>query len=607
MQPLELFDKEALDAALTPYRHAGKVEVWQENSMLMALADAPLPHQDSLFCRCPETGLVVAFWGRLDNRNELHRALGLPGESSDPCLILAAYLRWKGKCPEYLVGDFSFAIADPCNQEIFLARDPMGVKPLYYLAEDRFFAFGTTAAILTKLKIGRPEPDMDWAAAYLANLSHSYTGTAYRNVLKLGPGHCLTMRQGKMQLRKYFQFRDDAPVASRRDGSWVEAYREALEESVRCRLNPRYPMGFENSAGLDSSAIMGLAARYTEQPLSNLHGFSFIFFDLEPEYIFECSRFFGIVNNHAVSRFLDFEDNLLERSVAVNGYPLENLGLLPIRALFYRWCQMFGIRSLFSGFGGDQCVTYEGHLLRPELLAERQYLTLWNNIPGNPAIRALRYAKAVKKHLYPQSFSPSWQAANSSRWHRWILRQELAQKLYESHMEKARFDAPYRRINDFILQNQLSPELTTVLENNTLMTQSYGVELCTPLLDVRLIQQYLSTPSIEKSGPQHGRFLHRRAIEGLVPPKVQWKPKHMGDLSFKPDWQDESLKKLAQFGLRELADLHPALEYLIDRQKLSEQINRSLKGSVEYEFFAQFILNINKLRGINHWLKGLER
>ena len=79
------------------------------------------------------------------------------------------------------------------------------------------------------------------------------------------------------------------------------------------------------------------------------------------------------------------------------------------------------------------------------------------------------------------------------------------------------------RINDFILQHRLGPWIARRLETCTLVAATYGVEYEWPLLDARLVQQYLSTPSIEKADRMGARYLHRRAVEGVVPAKVAWK------------------------------------------------------------------------------------
>ncbi|MES2355949.1 MAG: asparagine synthase-related protein [Pseudomonadota bacterium] len=597
--------------ALSPYDQADLTGIWQEGPFLLAQAttcNTPESHREQVPYRCPTSELTIAAWARLDNREELASKLALSKSElvgmPDSMLILAAYQRWKTRCVEHLLGDFTFAIADPREHRLFLARDPLGVRPLYYLLEARLFAFATTAAIFPRLSCWQAEPDMDWMARFMVGISMSFTNTAYHNVLKLAPGHCLVVEPQKETLHRYFQFNDNQASAASRDDSWVEAYRAQLSEAVRCRLRTQYPVGSENSGGLDSATITAYTAQLLDQPLSQLHCFGFAAHDLEPEYIEEICKKWGIVNNHVITEVQEMEDATRERALRVLGYPEEHSNGT-FHVPFYEWCQQFGIRTLLSGFGGDEVVTNPANQMPFELLLDRQYKALWHHLSGNPLRRAVRFAKTVARFRKRRDFSPNMFAAFNHRWPHQLLRGEIAERLNlrEEYINQASFDAPYNRVNDFILQNRLAPFVATRLENCTLMAQSYGVDYRWPLLDARLIQQYLSTPAIEKAGPGIGRYLHRRAIEGVVPPKVQWKvSKDMGVANHKSKWQAIQLEQAARDGLRQEMQMHPAVEVLIDRTKFQEQIQRAIQGSDDINFIFQFKRNVSHVAWLNHWL-----
>jgi len=178
--------------------------------------------------------------------------------------------------------------------------------------------------------------------------------------------------------------------------------------------------------------------------------------------------------------------------------------------------------------------------------------------------------------------------------------------LHTDYMGTARYDAPYRRINDFILQRLLTaPYVATRLENCTLIAASYGVDYRWPFWDVRLVQQYLSTPSIEKVGPHGiGRYLHRRAVDGVVPQRVAWKPrKDMGYARLRQERQEAALITVAERARRLEADLHPALNELIDRQKLCAQIERAAQGKGDDAFAASFRPSVRAIRWLDRWLR----
>lgn len=554
-------------------------------------------------------GFSFSFWGRLDNRRDLIAQLGPETASdslSDTELALAGWRRWGEALPERLIGDFALAAVDPVRHRVFLARDPMGVKPLYYARQGEDLVFAHSVAALKAMPGLTLTPDLDWAARYLLHLSASVEQTGYREVFKLPPGHSLSFVAGKMTLRRWHSWRDDAPDALQRDPRWVEAYRAALEEAIRCRMVSDSPMGTENSGGIDSAAITAYLAHFLGEPGDRLHSFGLALCEQEPAFILETSRASRIRHNYVVTALDEYGDEALERGLQALGYPEEHgnaTGHIP----FYRECALRGIRTLFSGFGGDEVVTNPGHQLRWELLDAQRYGQLWDILPGDPVRRGLRLAKAIALRRRQHEYRPGFLRAWLTRWPHQPLREEVVSRLdlYDQYMETARYDAPYRRINDFILQHHLKRmQVTTRLENCTLLAASYGIDYRWPLWDVRLVQQYLSTPSIEKVGPKGiGRYLHRRAIDHLVPKRVAWKPsKDMGYARLQQEMNIEGIIGMAEQARRQEAYLHPALEALVDREKFRQQIARAAQGGADESFAFTFRRSVRAIRWLNYWL-----
>ncbi|NCJ08057.1 hypothetical protein GS597_16385 [Synechococcales cyanobacterium C] len=563
-----------------------------------------------------EDKLAVAFWGRLDNRAELTRQLELDSQPSatllDAQLVLAGWHRWGKRLPEQLLGDFALAIIDTEAHQLFLARDPLGVKPLYYWPHSQGLLFATTVRAFCCLKALEPTPDSDWMARYLLHLSMSHSCTSYREILKLPPGHFLIVDgESHQQLHRYHQWQDDAPTTYQRDPQWLEAYRAVLEESIRCRMASNYPLGTENSGGIDSASITAYLARFLGEPGDRLHSFGFALSEHEPAYILETSQYVNITHNYLVTAW-DTSDSAIEnymgRTLQVIGYPQEKTfgtGHTP----FYRECQLRGIRTLFSGYGGDEVISNPGHHLRWELLDSHDYGNLWKILPGNPLWRFLRLSKAVTLGRKHPDYNPNFLRAWIHQWSHQLLRQDVVERLglYEAYLETARYDAPFRRINDWIINGLLQmPYISTRLEISTLVAGSYGIDYCWPLWDVRLVQQYLSTPSLEKVGPQGiGRYLHRRAISGTVPQRVAWKPnKNMGYARAHQAMNDIGIQSIAERARGQAANLHPAVAELIDQNKWCEQIKRAQQGKVSAEFGFGFWQSTLAIQWLNQWLHG---
>lgn len=557
---------------------------------------------------------TLTFCGRLDNLSEIRKKLGPDAPRLDAPLaswIWASWQRWGELLPLYLIGDFAIALQNLAKNHIFLVRDPLGVKPLYYTIQQGRLIHAFSVGELRKMSGLILTPDPDWIARHLLHLSMSNIHTGYREVFKVPPGHTLTWYgHGEPTLRRYHHWRDDAPFASRRDPHWVEDYRTLLEEVIRCRMDDNAPMGAENSGGIDSATITAYLAHFLGEPGNRLHSFGFATCEQEPALILATSQARRIVHNYLItSRSLGEDwDSHVDHTLAILGYPEEHgngSGHIP----FYRECQQRGIKTLYSGFGGDEVVTNPGHHLRWELLDRHRYCALWDILPGNPVTRFLRLVKAATVGRKMQAYNHKLLHAWNTRWPHQLLRQDVVERLnlHHEYMEGARYDAPYRRINDFILQELLPmPYIATRLENCSLMAAAYGVEYRWPLWDVRLVQQYLSTPSIEKVGPGGiGRYLHRRAIDGIVPKPVAWKPrKDMGYGAVIQTSRERGMHRILERARELEADLHYDLVALIDRQKLKAQIHRAVQAANETEINFTFLRGLNALHRLDRWLKS---
>jgi asparagine synthase (glutamine-hydrolysing) len=557
--------------------------------------------------------IQITISGHIHNLSDLCTRLGIAkAQACTTRVLVLAWRHWGEAMAEHLVGDFALALHDNLRGVTYLARDPLGVKPLYYHIERQQLHYGFSVPELKRLSPRPLTKDADWAATYLLDLSFSQTESAYKEIKKLAPGCWARFdAEGRVNIQRYHRWRDDPPFSTHCDSRWVDDYREILEESIRCRMEPHHPMGTENSGGIDSATITAYLAHFLGEPGDRLHSFSFALCEHEPAYILETSQAKRIRHNYVITDRYGPADqeSRVAQSLAAIGYPEEHAnasGHIP----FYEECQKRGIRTLFSGFGGDEIVTNTGQHLRFELLDRHQYGALWKTLQGNPLMRTLRLLKAATVSRRSPSANLNFIKAWTQRLPQQLLRPEIVQRLelYERYMEAAVYDAPYRRTNDFILQHHLGRmQIAARLESCCVMAAAYGVDYRWPLWDARLVQQYLSTPSIEKFGPKGiGRYLHRRAIDGIVPKRVAWKQsKDMGYALLHQKKNGADIQQLAKQAQTLESRLHPALEALIDRQKFRGQIARAEKGSVDNEFGFMFRRSFATLSRLNEWLDGL--
>ena len=168
-------DADKILAALAPYSLDKPRDCWATDKLLLLQVATRNDATSAEIYRHTESGVAVAFWGRLDNRPDLIAQLDAEHKASDDELLALAWLKWGEHCPEKLIGDFALAVVSPRAGTIFLARDVMGVKPLYYRADGHGVFFANSAAAFKPIKLGALTRSREWMARYLVDLSWSHT------------------------------------------------------------------------------------------------------------------------------------------------------------------------------------------------------------------------------------------------------------------------------------------------------------------------------------------------------------------------------------------------------------------------------------------------
>ncbi len=528
--PREFADVDTLMAALTPYGQADRTGAWQGNGALLVQAltwNSAESKHEAVPEICADTGRVIVGWVRLDNRAALCAQLGLELRETltDPQLILAAHRAWGETCADRLEGDFSFVIYDPAHHAAFCARDALGARPFFYHVSDELFIFASSAAIFPALRNFDAAPSREWLARFLIGESADPVKSAYAKVSKLSPSHRLSLgRQGAVEPVRYWTFADTAPDSDRREDHWVDAYREAFHRAVEVRLRSAYRIGAENSGGLDSATIIGHAVGKLPGGGTELPCFSVCHMEREASYILDLASHCGVKHNYVLTRpSYQPEPHEDARALRVLGYPPEH-GHALFHVPIFEQCQAAGVRTVLSGFGGDEIVTSPADFLTRELLLGGRYAQLFTELPGNAPIRAARMVTALATHRRAARGAPP--SGRTPRLDRTLLRRDVIEEYGLTGLAQANGDAYWqaRTLNDHLLAR---PAFRTLmvgrLEGYALIAGSYRIEYRWPMLDRGLIAQFLATPSIEKRHRQWGRYLHRRACSGTVPEQILWK------------------------------------------------------------------------------------
>ena len=208
-------------------------------------------------------------YNHADYREELEALGHVYRTHCDTETILHLYEEYGAECVQHLRGMFAFAIWDQRRRELFIARDRLGVKPLYYaLTDDGSLYFGSEIKTLVTANAIKPEVNFAALPDYLANHATSGEETLFRGVKRLLPGHTLLWRDGHVEIERYWDVSFAKAIdTTRRDQDYIDEWADLFRTSVRLRLMADVPLGMFLSGGIDSSAIAAVMSTMVNEPI----------------------------------------------------------------------------------------------------------------------------------------------------------------------------------------------------------------------------------------------------------------------------------------------------------------------------------------------------
>ena len=490
---------------------------------------------------------------RIDNRQELIPLLefDMPiGEITDSQIILAAYQKWGDKCPEKLLGDFAFAIWDRRQQEMFCARDHFGVKPFYYHLSPEILIFATEIkAIFTESSISRQINEAR-IADYLSSMFHDPQMTSYEQILRLPAASWMKISASGKEIKTYWALDPEKEIKLDSDEAYAAKFKEIFTEAVRCRLRSAYDLGFTLSGGLDSSSITCTAREIAKnQSVPALHTFSAVFDELdcdERKYIDPMLEQGGLkahfVNSDKIDPFDNLEQVLWHQDEA---FFAPNWSMT--WALYGR-AQEEGVRIILNGYDGDNTVS-QGYGYLSELAKAGRWLSLaqqtkeltktldvsfpkwyWSYFkeygikPFKNKYSPRRLIKKIKQQFLKtqSSNAASSQACESNS----ILNSEFAAQInfterHQSYRQTVGNMGHDERQRHYL--NLTGGLMSFGLEVMDKSMAAFGIEPRYVFCDKRLLEFCLALPPEQKLNLGYGRVVMRRAMEGIVPPSVQWR------------------------------------------------------------------------------------
>lgn len=219
-----------------------------------------------------DSQIQIVFNGEIYNHRDHRPMLESRGHryrnSSDTETIIHLYEEFGIEAVQYLRGMFAFAIWDGGKQRLVIARDRLGVKPVYYaLSPDGELFFASEIKALIEARAVKPELNYDVLSDFAANRYTSGDETLFRGVRRLPPGHTLVWQDGKVEIARFWDVsfaKDESPLSDR---EYIEQFDQLFRESVRLRLMADVPLGMFLSGGIDSTAIAGVMSKLVSDPI----------------------------------------------------------------------------------------------------------------------------------------------------------------------------------------------------------------------------------------------------------------------------------------------------------------------------------------------------
>ncbi|WP_093152179.1 asparagine synthase-related protein [Aliiruegeria lutimaris] len=234
------------------------------------LATTPEAVNEPMPLRDTQTGCCITADARLDNREELFTAFGLNGSErqiGDGELILRAWEKWGEDCPCHLLGDFAFLIWDPRRQQLFGARDHMGVRQLIYAHRPgkRLVCATSANAVVTAPCIESRLNELRIAEALVGFEHSSLSSTFFEDVFRLPPGHTLSASGQRFSICEFWRMEPVEQLRLDSNEAYAEAFMEVFRTATRARLRKAGGIGSMMSGGIDSGETTAIAAHQLAQ------------------------------------------------------------------------------------------------------------------------------------------------------------------------------------------------------------------------------------------------------------------------------------------------------------------------------------------------------
>ncbi|MCW5960782.1 MAG: asparagine synthase (glutamine-hydrolyzing) [Pyrinomonadaceae bacterium] len=481
----------------------------------------------------------IVFNGEIYNFRELKKELEELGykfkTNSDTETIIHAYDEFDVKCLEKLRGMFAFAIWDAREESLFIARDRVGKKPLFFskTASGDFLFGSELKSLLLHPGVSR-KIDLAALDAYLTFGYVPEEFCIFKNIRKLAPGSFLIYKNGEIKIEEYWDFRYEKNEAPHTEGEYVEQLRGLIKEAVNVRLISEVPLGAFLSGGVDSSAVVGMMSEILDKPVKTFSiGFNEDSFD-ELKFARIAAKHFKTDHHEFIVTpdLVDIVDDLVWHF----DEPFADPSALPT-FMVAKLAREF-VTVVLSGDGGDELFAgYDRYIIDKKRGPVGKLPKIFREAFLQRISKAMPHNARAKNFLYDISLDPVERYVNSISYFGAMPKSALYSDEFKSSLngrtESA--EAEFIRFAKSIstgnpVDKMLYLDSKTYLPGDILtkvdrMTMANSLEARVPLLDHKLIEFVQKIPAEMKLKGFRSKYIFKKALEGLVPDEILYREK----------------------------------------------------------------------------------
>lgn len=547
----------------------------------------PIPNED-------ETVWIV-FNGEIYNYQSLRPELESKGHkfrtNTDTETILHAYEEYGENCIQYLNGMFTFAIWDAPRRRLLIARDRLGIKPMYYAHFGDEFYFGSELKAIIEHPFVPRDLNMVALDHFLTLEYIPAPHSMFRHIHKLPPGHFLIFEDGRVDVKCYWNV--EVRETPRDEGACIEELTELIRDAVKIRLIADVPLGAFLSGGIDSSTVVSFMSEISNTPVQT---FSIGFGDPtynELPYARAVAQHFG--TNHYEEYLEPDVADLAEQLIGHLDEPLGDFSILP--TYLVSKVARKGVTVALSGDGGDEIFAgYDTYIAQnmarryydrvPAPIREKMVPALMDMVPPQPSKKGL--VNKVKRFVEGGALPPSvqhtrWMMFMNAQDRQGLYRPDVraslngdnAISLMERYFNQVAHASPLAQQQYVDIKTYLVDDILTKVDR---MSMAVSLEARVPLLDYRIVEFAMSLPPHLKLNKGTTKAILRQVMANRLPEKVLNKPKEGFSIPLK-HWLRGPLKPM-------LLDLLSAESMrrrgYFEADQVQKWVNQHLNGQVNH-------------------------